>query len=84
GEVEARHAREYAPREVARLLVDSGFEVERLETGPFREEPKPELAWVDHLLERYWLSTELRGDGIYVVGRKTGGVEIRRPDWLYE
>ena len=71
-EPEARHNREYTPREVARLLVDSGFEVALLETGPFREEPKPEHEWVKHLLTRYQLSPELRGDGIYAVGRKTG------------
>ena len=36
-----------------------------------------------HLLERYGLSTELRGDGIYVVGRKTGPIRERYPGWLY-
>ncbi len=71
-EPEARHNREYTPREVARLLVDSGFEIALLETGPFREEPKPEHEWVKHLLARYQLSPELRGDGIYAVGRKIG------------
>ena len=54
-EPEARHNREYTPREMARLLVDSGFEVTLLETGPFREEPKPEHEWVKHLLARYEL-----------------------------
>ena len=70
GVVDARHAREYTPEELGKLLEDAGFEVTLLETGPFREEPKPEFAWVEHLLERYLLSTELRGDGIYAVGRK--------------
>ena len=82
-EAEARHNREYTPREVARLLVDSGFEITLLETGPFRDKPKPEHAWVVHLLERYGLSGELRGDGIYAVGQKSGGVRHRHPDWLY-
>jgi hypothetical protein len=54
-----------------------------LETGPFREEPKPEFAWVEHLLDRYLLSKEHRGEGIYVVGRKTGPVRERYPSWLY-
>lgn len=81
---DARHNREYTPREVARLLIDSGFEVTLLDTGPFRDEPKPELAWVERLLERYVLETELRGDGIYAVGRKTGPVQERYPDWLYQ
>jgi SAM-dependent methyltransferase len=83
GEVEARHNREYAPREIHQLLENSGFEVTLLETGEFRDEPHPEFGWILHLLERYRLSTELRGDGIYAVGRKTGAVRERYPGWLY-
>jgi SAM-dependent methyltransferase len=83
GEVEARHNREYTPREIHRLLVDAGFEVVRLETGPFREAPRPELGWITHLLDRYLLDPELRGDGIYVVGRKAGPLKQRYPEWLY-
>jgi len=80
---EARHHREYTPIEIHLLLEDAGFEVERLETGPFRQAPAPQLAWVRHLLERYRLSTELRGEGIYAVGRKKGAVKNRFPEWLY-
>ena len=83
GEVEARHNREYTPREVRELLENAGFSVTLLETGPFRAEPRPQDGWVIHLLERYGLSTELRGDGIYAVGRKTGAVRERYPSWLY-
>jgi glycosyltransferase involved in cell wall biosynthesis/SAM-dependent methyltransferase len=83
GEVDARHNREYAPREVEMLLENSGFTVTRLETGEFRDAPHPEFGWVLHLLDRYRLSTELRGDGIYAVGRKTGPVRNRYPGWLY-
>jgi glycosyltransferase involved in cell wall biosynthesis/SAM-dependent methyltransferase len=83
GEVDARHNREYTPRELYRLLETSGFEVALLETGEFRDEPHPEFGWVNHLLKTYWLETELRGDGIYAVGRKTGPVRQRYPDWLY-
>ena len=83
-EPEARHNREYTPKEIVLLLLDSGFEVTLLETGPFREEPKPEHAWVSHLLERYQLAQELRGDGIYAVGRKMGPVRERYPAWLYQ
>jgi SAM-dependent methyltransferase len=83
GEVDARHNREYTPREVKLLLENSGFEVERLETGEFRDEPHPEYAWVRHLLQTYWLATDLRGDGIYALGRKTGPVRDRYPGWLY-
>jgi len=83
GETEARHSREYAPREIRQLLGDAGFEVTLLETGAFREKPEPELAWVRHLLERYRLPEDLRGDGIYAVGRKRGPVRERYPAWLY-
>lgn len=83
GEVEARHNREYAPREIRQLLENSGFEVVRLETGEFRDEPHPEFGWVLHLLERYQVETDLRGDGIYAVGRKSGPIQERYPEWLY-
>jgi SAM-dependent methyltransferase len=83
GEVEARHNREYTPREIRMLLENSGFEVARLETGEFLDLPRPEYGWVVHLLERYRLETDLRGDGIYAVGRKTGPVKERYPGWLY-
>ena len=82
-EVDARHNREYTPREIHQLLENSGFEVTLLETGEFRDEPHPEFGWVLHLLERYRLDTDLRGDGIYAVGRKTGAVRERYPGWLY-
>jgi glycosyltransferase involved in cell wall biosynthesis/SAM-dependent methyltransferase len=83
GQVDARHNREYTPQEISDLLVNSGFEVTLLETGPFLDEPHPEQGWVRHLLERYILRTDLRGDGIYAVGRKTGPIRERYPGWLY-
>lgn len=83
GPVDARHNREYAPREIHQLLENSGFEVDLLETGEFLEEPHPEYAWVAHLFERYMLPVHLRGDGIYAVGRKIGSVRDRYPGWLY-
>ncbi len=82
-EAEARHNREYVPLEVQNLLTDSGFEVVRLETGEFLDEPHPEFAWVNHMLERYRLHQNYRGDGIYALGRKTGPVKQRWPEWLY-
>lgn len=83
GNVDPRHAREYAARELGDLLRDSGFDVVTLDTGPFLDEPKPELAWINHLLDRYLLDTNLRGDGIYAVGKKNGPVRERYPAWLY-
>jgi glycosyltransferase involved in cell wall biosynthesis/SAM-dependent methyltransferase len=83
GDVDARHNREYTAREVHKLLEISGFEVALLETGEFRDLPHPEFGWVMHLLRRYRLETDLRGDGIYAVGRKIGPVRDRYPEWLY-
>jgi glycosyltransferase involved in cell wall biosynthesis/SAM-dependent methyltransferase len=83
-ETEARHNREYTPREVMRLFIDAGFEVTSLDTGPFLDQPKPEYEWVNHLLARYRYPLDLRGDGIYAVGRKTGRVRDRYPAWLYQ
>lgn len=83
GAADARHNREYTAGEIRTLLENSGFEVTLLDTGPFRDEPKPELGWVEHLLDRYMLSKEHRGDGIYAVGRKMTPVKDRYPTWLY-
>jgi len=83
-EAEPRHNREYMPGEVAHLLADSGFEVALLETGPFLARPEPEYGWVLQLLERYELPRELRGEGIYAVGRKIGPLRDRHPHWLYQ
>jgi hypothetical protein len=69
--------------EVQHLLTDAGFEVLRLETGEFLEEPHPEFAWINHLLDRYRVHRTLRGDGIYTLGRKIGPLKQRWPEWLY-
>jgi SAM-dependent methyltransferase len=82
-ETEARHNREYVPMEIQHMLTDSGFEMVRLETGEFLDEPHPEFGWITHLLKRYNLSHDLRGDGIYAVARKSGPVKDRWPAWLY-
>lgn len=90
---EARHAREYTPREISELLAGSGFDVIRLETGPYRQHQQPDSSWVRHLLEKHSLAREHGGECIYIVGRKIAGGEIvgreaariasRYPDWLY-
>lgn len=82
-EVDARHNREYTPREIHQVLENAGFSITLLETGPFRDEPRPEYLWVRRLLERYHLPTDLRDDGIYAVGKKIGPVRERYPSWLY-
>jgi glycosyltransferase involved in cell wall biosynthesis len=82
-EAEARHNREYTPKEVYHLFWEAGLEVMKLETGEFLDQPHPEEHFIVHLLERYKLTTELRGDGIYCLGRKTGPIRHRYPHWLY-
>jgi SAM-dependent methyltransferase len=84
GSDEARHAREYTPQEIMMLFLDAGFEMTLLDTGPFRDLPRPEEHWIRHLLDRYLLSSQYRGDGIYAVGRKAGPVKERYPSWLYQ
>jgi len=83
GQTDARHNREYTPLEIHQLFETSGFEIVRLETGPFRDQATPEFVWVRHLLDHYLLDSSLRGDGIYAVGRKTGAIRERYPSWLY-
>ena len=80
---DARHAREYTAKEGYLLLHDAGFEVLKLETGPFRQEPKPELAWVEAMLRQFGMPEDLRGDGLYVLGRKVAVIRSRFPAWLY-
>jgi SAM-dependent methyltransferase len=43
GETDARHNREYTPREIRRLLQNSGFSIVRLETGPFGTSRRPSM-----------------------------------------
>ena len=81
--VEPRHAREYAPRDVALLLEAAGFAVEQMQTGPFGLDRPPRQPWLVDMLDQHGFSTELRDDTIHVVGEKTGPVADRYPGWLY-
>jgi hypothetical protein len=83
GNRDPRHAREYAPRDVQALFEAAGFQVVRLETGPYLERNSLEYEWVRHLLARYELPQDLREDSIFCVGRKTGPVRERYPAALY-
>jgi glycosyltransferase involved in cell wall biosynthesis/SAM-dependent methyltransferase len=82
-DAEARHNREYTAKEVHMLFWESGFDITHLETGEFLDAPHPEHHFIAHMLEHYNLSNDLRGDGIYCVGRKSGPVRNRYPGWLY-
>lgn len=83
GTVDPKHSREYAPRELPDLLGDAGFETVKLETGPCGSRDLGEFSWVLPSLKKWGYPTELRGEGIYAVGRKTRSVRERYPPWLY-
>ena len=83
GEIEPRHNREYAPRDVVLLFEQAGFKVTLLETGPYLAEPSARGEWVIHVLERYDMPADLRGEAIYAVGRKAGPMKSRYPAGLY-
>jgi glycosyltransferase involved in cell wall biosynthesis/SAM-dependent methyltransferase len=78
-----RHNREYTPNDIHHLLVAAGFDVVRMETGEFRDDPHPDWAYIRHILSEYNLPERNRGDGIYAVGRKVSPVRDRWPAWLY-
>jgi SAM-dependent methyltransferase len=78
-----RHAREYTAKEAYRLVMDAGFDVDRIETGEFTEGADAQYEWVKPMLAERGYLTDYRGDGTYIVGRKVGPVRERWPDWLY-
>ncbi len=81
---EPRHAREYAPREIPRLMEAAGFETEVLETGPYAMEWPETEPGIPELLKNHGFSADYGGESIHAVGRKTGPVINRYPHWLYE
>jgi SAM-dependent methyltransferase len=83
GEVDARHNREYAPRDVKCLLESAGFDLKRLETGWLEPDGAARLEPLQRLLEANGMITALRGDIIYAVGQKTAKVRQRYPVELY-
>lgn len=84
GAADPRHAREYTPSEMRRMFESAGFAVESMETGPYGLETPSGYEWAEQLLRERGLSLEFRGDTIHVVGRKTGPVRERFPNWLYD
>lgn len=83
GEVDPRHSREYAPRDLLALFHNSGLEMVRLETGWLSQQNYERYAHMEQLLDRLGFSRDLRGDIIYAVGRKVGPVRERYPGELY-
>lgn len=80
---ERRHAREYTPTEVSRLLADAGFVVVHVDTGPYGNEIS-DFKWAEKLLMREGLPAHLRGECIYALGRKATIPRNRFPSWLYD
>ena len=83
GERAPRHSREYAPRDIQVLFEAAGLEVVNLHTDAYKDNGALEHDWVKHLLGRYELPDELRGEAIYAVGKKVGSVVERYPAGLY-
>ncbi len=83
GEVDPRHSREYAPRDLLALFRASGLEMVRLETGWLGEKNFERYAHMEQFLVHSGFSRDLRGDIIYALGRKVGTVRERYPGELY-
>lgn len=75
-----RHNREYAPQEIVRLAAAAGFRLERLRTFNSWWQHGKELAW----LAAGGFPVAFRGDTIFYLGRKEGGVRERYPEEFYE
>ena len=65
------------------LFEASGFEVTRFETGAYEPGDSAKHEWVKNLMKRYELPDDLRGEAIYMVGRKVNAVTKRYPLGLY-
>ncbi|HKX32757.1 MAG TPA: methyltransferase domain-containing protein, partial [Blastocatellia bacterium] len=75
-----QHHREYAPFEVGVALAAAGFTVLELQTEDVWTRSNPAIL---DLLKRVEISTELRGDNIFALARKTGAPIERYPKELY-
>ena len=75
-----QHNREYAPYEVGIALAAAGFSVVALETEDVWLRSNPAIL---ELLEKVNLPTDMRGDNIFALARKTGAPVERYPKELY-
>ena len=75
-----QHNREYAPYEVGVALAAAGFEIVELETEDVWSRSNPAIL---DLLKQVHIGTELRGDNIFALARKTGAPVERYPKELY-
>lgn len=75
-----QHYREYTPQEVQDALVAAGFTVVALETEDVWAKSNPAVL---RMLQQLHFSTDLRGDNIFALARKTHAPVARYPQWLY-
>lgn len=75
-----QHNREYAPFEIGIALAAAGFTVAQLETDDVWLRSNPTIMT---LLEELNLPTDMRGDNIFALARKTGAPTERYPKELY-
>lgn len=80
---EAKHFKEYTPKELMRLFSDAGFSLDTIETTPYG--PRPGIyAKITEGIRLLRAFTRLREDCVYLVGRKAAPAGTRYPSWLYE
>ncbi len=75
-----QHNREYAPYEVGVALAAAGFTVIELETEDVWSRSNPAIL---DLLKQVHIGTELRGDNIFALAKKTSAPVERYPKELY-
>jgi hypothetical protein len=75
-----QHNREYAPYEIGLALAAAGFTVDELETEDVWLRSNPAI--ID-LLKQVQFPTDLRGDNIFALARKTSAPIERYPKELY-
>jgi glycosyltransferase involved in cell wall biosynthesis/SAM-dependent methyltransferase len=80
---EAKHIREYTPKELLRLFADAGFTVQFIDTTAYGERAGV-YKWITRAIQFLKPMTRLREDCVYVVGQKAREVGSRYPGWLYE
>jgi glycosyltransferase involved in cell wall biosynthesis len=78
-----RHAREYAPGEIQRLLEESGFAIETLETVPYGS-AGGDFPQARQIAAQYGYACDLRDACTMAVARKVRTPGARFPNWLYE
>ncbi len=80
---EAKHFREYTPKELLLLFRDSGFTVRHIETAPYRNRLGKHKV-VTKAMAAIKSIVPFREECVYLIGQKTNSISTRYPSWLYE